>query len=323
LRVVLLARRARAMARIDWKDIDATTFFASQAVIFTAIRATLYPLNVLKVNLQVNAEPTYVKAYRKIRAREGIRGLWRGFAALSAGLIPAQILYMGAYEVSREKLGGLELLKASPSAQSFVAGGLASLASQVLTVPADTVASRLVVQRTGTVSYAYKGALDALLTVRRREGVGALYRGLAASTLTHVPYSSIWWGVYSASKAALYKVARRSEGTSSGAVDTGIQAVSALTAASTAVLCTNPIDVCKTRMQTKTGGAEAAAGSLLSNVRALLRDEGLRGAFKGANLRVMQAAPFSVLTGIAYEFTRRVSRKKDLRDTLSEPLPSQ
>lgn len=50
--------------------------------------------------------------------------------------------------------------------------------SQTLTYPFDVIRRKMQVTGMGSLGYQYNGALDALQSIIRTEGVGGLYRGL-------------------------------------------------------------------------------------------------------------------------------------------------
>src|SRR5690606_34092291 len=70
--------------------------------------------------------------------------------------------------------------------QPFVAGGLASMIAEAMTIPMDTVKVRMQI-----FQGQYKGFLDCLTTVARQEGPLALYNGLSAGLLRQAVFASL------------------------------------------------------------------------------------------------------------------------------------
>ena len=126
-------------------------------------------------------------------------------------------IYLSAMEVSKAGTGSLlerwQLSDtAAVGAASFVGGAMASLSSQLVVVPIDVVAQRLMLlggsgprvrggggdpsARAAAAAEAAARAHTSGLALARRivatEGVGGLYRGFGASLAMFVPNSAIW-----------------------------------------------------------------------------------------------------------------------------------
>lgn len=171
--------------------------------------------------------------------------------------------------------------------RSFIGGGCGSVMSQCVIVPVDVVASRLQLQGSVGYKYQYKGGFDAFRQVWRHEGLRGFYRGWGASVLTYAPFSAVWWSTYAVTKGFLYRktgVIESSSGMQRGP-DFLLQSMSGVVAAFSGVMFTNPMDVVKTRMQTKTGSSAAAEGGILKNLTTLVKEEGWMAMTKGASVR--------------------------------------
>lgn len=134
-------------------------------------------------------------------------------------------------------------------------------------------------------------------------GVSGLYRGFGISLMTYIPGSSIWWGSYAGTRAALmnYKSTQHSP----------TEAVGTLLAATCAAICTtiatNPLDTIKTRVQLDTA---TTPSSLTSHACALVRAEGLRGLYRGAIPRTLHLTVWGGCIILLYEeLKRRCSRE--------------
>lgn len=150
---------------------------------------------------------------RQILHGEGVHGLYRGYGATLASFGPFSALYFAAYE----------RLKASAAARAGVAPGAplplpwqvaaacaAGAAASLATNPLDLAKLRLQVQRGATAAAAaarqgagpattpapaplfqYRGIGDALATIVRTEGWGALLKGAGARVAFHAPSTAI------------------------------------------------------------------------------------------------------------------------------------
>lgn len=171
-----------------------------------------------------------IKSRQQSCTRPTSQSLYFGVGTGLVGSALTGFLYFGAYES----------LLAHPSfslpleTRHFVAGGLADLACSIVSVPTDTLKSRLQVYGRSR----YLGGWHALRTIVQVEGVASLYRSFWCTVLRDVPYSAIQFGVAEV-------VSRQLVGQlgSVGAFLSGIVAGALAGAA------TNPMDVVKTQRQ--------------------------------------------------------------------------
>jgi Mitochondrial carrier protein len=196
-------------------------------------------------------------------------------------------------EIVKERIGNFNTQHgiagaSSEAIRSFFGGGCASFFSQLVMVPADVVSSRLIVQGLPGISYSYKNGWDGFRQIARTEGIrNGIYRGFFASLMTYIPHSATWWGAYSASKILIYRATGVHESPSDilRPRDFVMQAAAGGVAAIAGCLVSNPMDVIKTRMQTKAGSSAASAGGIVTNFKTLLRNEGARALYTGLSMR--------------------------------------
>ncbi len=91
---------------IAWDDLDKRKYFIFGPSAFLAVRALVYPSNLVKTRLQVqsHAKPLYTgtfDAFRKILKQEGPRGLYKGFGASTANVLTGNV-YISVYEMARK-----------------------------------------------------------------------------------------------------------------------------------------------------------------------------------------------------------------------------
>ncbi|KAF7428039.1 hypothetical protein PC9H_007258 [Pleurotus ostreatus] len=121
-----------------------------------------------------------------MREEGGVRGLYRGLVTTAVGVAPYVGINFAAYEFLR---GIVTPPGKSSVARKLMCGALAGSISQTLTYPFDVLRRKM--QVTGMASNAlgikYNGALDALASIVRTEGVKGLYRGLWPNLLKVAP----------------------------------------------------------------------------------------------------------------------------------------
>lgn len=127
---------------------------------------------------------------------------------------------------------------------------MADLAASFVYVPSEVLKTRLQLQgrfnnpffKSG---YNYRSTLDALRTIVRTEGIGALYYGFKATLYRDLPFSALQF--------AFYEQERKMAQDWVGSNDIGLplEILTATTAGGMAGVITCPLDVVKTRIQTQ------------------------------------------------------------------------
>jgi hypothetical protein len=148
-------------------------------------------------------------ALKQISKTEGVRGIYKGYAATLGSFGPFSALYFVFYEklkkASQERLhtkGELPFLYTVLSSAS--AGALASW----LTSPLDMAKLRLQVQRGNNTAdtTAYRGVWDCLVhSYRHQGGVHGLFRGAGARVLHFAPATTVTMTCYETSRSFFQK----------------------------------------------------------------------------------------------------------------------
>jgi len=319
----------RSGADVDWEALDKAKFFTSGLFLFSGATCVLYPLSVIKTRQMVLDDPSGHRTglrgsfytSRTIMHTSGFFGFYRGIGTVIAGAIPARVLYLGTLEAAKSSIGkiieglGVSSEAAAAGMTSFLAGGVASLSSQAVVVPVDVVSQRLMVSNKD--GYRPNG-IQEVKNLLKQEGPRGLYRGFTISLLTYVPSSAVWWSAYAAYKQLIWEqfVASKEDNNRgpSDEVVVGIseiftlQTVSALCAGLTSGFVTNPLDVVKTRLQTR----EVKSGvvpNMTSIVKELYSEGGWRNFYRGVVPRMINVALWGTAMVSVYEFLKRISVK--------------
>jgi len=118
-----------------------------------------------------------------MREEGGVRGLYRGLVTTAVGVAPYVGINFAAYEALR---GWITPPGKASVGRKLSCGALAGSISQTLTYPFDVLRRKM--QVTGMKGgQKYDGALDALRSVLRSEGISGLYRGLWPNLLKVAP----------------------------------------------------------------------------------------------------------------------------------------
>ncbi|OAA60081.1 mitochondrial carrier protein RIM2 [Cordyceps fumosorosea ARSEF 2679] len=226
-------------------------------------------------------------------------------------------------------------VKALPFAKSwvhFMAGGIGGMTAATLTAPLDVLKTRLqsdiyqAQQRAAQAMqkqaarnpvsaalYHLGDTLNILRTVQRTEGTKALFKGLGPNLVGVVPARAINFYVYGNGKRIL------AERLNNGQEAPWVHMLAAGAAGIATSTATNPIWMIKTRMQldknvSQRSGAEVRRQYRNSYdcVRQILRDEGVRGMYKGMSASYLGVAE-STLQWVLYEQFKAYLARRELQ----------
>ncbi|CCL99723.1 uncharacterized protein FIBRA_01745 [Fibroporia radiculosa] len=162
--------------------------------------------------------------------------------------------------------------------QSLAAGGLAGTSVDLLFFPIDTIKTRL---------QASQGFIHA-------GGFNGIYKGIGSVVVGSAPGAAVFFCTYDSLKRTL---------PFSPDLAPVTHMVSASVGEVAACLIRVPTEVIKTRMQTSTYGNMAS--SSFAGAKRLLKDEGIRGFYRGFGTTVMREIPFTSLQFPLYEFLKK------------------
>lgn len=303
---------------IEWDMMDKKKFFPLSMLSSFSVRCALFPLTVIKTQLQVQYKNDVYKgmidAGVKIYRHEGFPGLYRGFWISSVQIVSG-VFYISTYEGVRHMLSQYG---ASQRTKSLVAGGAASLVGQTIIVPFDVISQHAMVLGMGASGGVKAGNVNPLgidfercsrfrLTVEiarevmRRDGFKGFYRGYVASMMAYVPNSAMWWAFYHLYQDELLKVCPL------WVSHLLVQCVAGSLGGFTTTILTNPLDIVRARLQVQ------RLDSMQVAFRELWHEEHFHMFFKGLTARLVQSAAFSFSIILGYETIKRVSVNEQYR----------
>ncbi|GAQ84125.1 mitochondrial substrate carrier family protein [Klebsormidium nitens] len=183
-------------------------------------------------------------------------------------------------------------------------GTVASSAFTALLHPVSLVKTRLQAQQSGV----YRNSAHAVRKILQAEGPKGLYRGLGTVLLGTVPAEIVYVGLLEITKSGTRQTAEQggwSDEAAAGLADS----CGGLVAGVATQGVTVPVEVVSQRLMVQ--GAHSSAfsnryqGSALDITRAIIRQEGLRGLYRGYGLSVLADAPSSMVWWLAYGATQR------------------
>ncbi|EFA84007.1 EF-hand domain-containing protein [Heterostelium album PN500] len=220
---------------------------------------------------------------------EGFRGLFKGNGTNVIRIAPYSAIQFLSYE-KYKKVNGQSHLH---TGQNLFVGGSAGVTSLLFTYPLDLIRSRLTVQ---IHEQKYTGIADAYRKIVAEEGYRGLYKGLFTSALGVAPYVAINFTTYETLKYFFSK-------------DKNLTVVNSLIfgaiSGATAQTITYPIDLLRRRLQVQgIGGAPLIYSGPLDACKKVIKEEGVRGLYKGMIPCYLKVIPAISISFCVYELMK-------------------
>jgi len=136
----------------------------------------------------------------RVHAEGGVLAFWSGLQPNVARTFLVNAAELGTYDEAKSRLAPV----VGDNALAHIgASGIAGVASACTSTPADVVKTRLMNVAGGAGDRQYAGVVDALRTIVRDEGVGALYKGFTPIVVRKVLWCSMFFVTYEQLRAAL------------------------------------------------------------------------------------------------------------------------
>jgi len=286
----------------------AVDLFSGMASGFS-VKFVEHPFDTVKV-LQQTGGSQYSGAYdciSKTFRAGGIPALYSGLVPPLLGSMMENVTLFVAYGYIKKALGINEedatLSSAPPLWKYCLSGAGTGCFSACVLTPVELVKCRLQVQGAGggalAGTVAYAGPIDCVARIVREEGLRGLWRGNASCLAREIPGNFAWFGAYE----TVLRGIQVSKGYEKKA-DVPV-AYSALAGSFAGVAYWGvpfPADTVKTKQQTDPRFAGRAFADVF---RAVLREEGVAGLYKGAGITCGRAAPAHALLFFAFESASR------------------
>ena len=316
--------------RQDSRSMEALKQLFCGGMAGSAAKTVTAPLSRLTILYQVHPmvttkedRPRYSMSIRggitKIIERGGFMSLWKGNGTSCLHRFPFSAINFYCYE------GVLDLLKGShrmpeededsefntkevSTLSRLIAGAVAGTTACVACYPLDLVRTRLTTQLDGQESY--RGITDAFAKITRHEGLGGLYSGLGPTLMVAVPNFSISWVVYGSLKEYaleddLFYNLRKVDSTGEPKLGFILTLLCGACSGTMSTLVTFPFDTVRRRMQIQ--GQHLAPGDRMTGIqmiRQLLKNDGLKGFYRGIRPEVLKVIPMVTTMFTTYEWLK-------------------
>ncbi|XP_015371018.1 PREDICTED: mitochondrial 2-oxoglutarate/malate carrier protein-like [Diuraphis noxia] len=261
----------------------------------------VHPLEVLKFRMQLSGEKgatsdhkSSIHAITNMARKEKLSGFYKGITANFVRQLIFTSTRVGCYTslVDELKKRGQGTVMNNAIA-SMSTGALAAFIS----TPTDIAMVRMTADgRLPKESRRnYKNAFDALIKIRKDEGVVGLWRGTVATMLRAMTANLTQLMSYDEAKVYMMNNYNMENGLK-------LHAISSMISGIVYSVCSNPMDVLKTRIQQqKIVDGKAEYSGIIEVASILLKTEGITALWKGWPFYYLRVAPGTVLLFIFME----------------------
>ena len=233
-----------------------------------------------------------IQCFKHIISKEGIFGLYRGLRPQLLGVIPEKAIKLAVNDILKSLYKDKILSPKQTLALNVFSGGVAGLSQVVVTNPLEITKIRLQVH--GEI---YPTKPLSLYNVISDLGLRGLYKGSKACMMRDIPFSAIYFPIYSNIRSKLEN--------NNGEITGFNQILSGTVAGFVAAGITTPADVVKTRLQVKPLPNQIHYDGVIDCYRKIIKHEGARSLFKGIGPRVFRSAPQFGVTLYFYEMFKK------------------
>ncbi|CAK4084087.1 unnamed protein product [Aphanomyces euteiches] len=275
-----------------------------------------HPLDLIKVNMQTmptpkaGEAPLYSSATdcaRKIIAKDGIKGLYRGMSAPLVGVTPIFAICFWGYDmgalIARKAAGMKDGDKLSTN-QILFAGGFSAIPTTIVMAPGERIKCLLQIQSQAVArgeKPQFTGMADCAKHLYTTGGLRSVYTGWEATLLRDVPGSIGYFGGYEGVKRALTP-----EGQSPEELNAFRTFVAGGMAGVINWVVAIPPDVIKSRIQAAPEGTYASGVSgIVEAYKKLVSAEGHGALFKGVGPAMARAFPANAACFLGVEVSKK------------------
>lgn len=246
--------------------------------------------------------------------KEGIRGLYRGVSAPLTAVSPMFAVSFWSYDIGQRMVqsygqrGMTEEEKLVPYTISMkeicMAGAISAIPTTGIMAPSERIKCLLQVQANDVEKGGkakYSGMTDCAKQILKEGGMSSLYKGTVATLARDIPGTIAYFGTYEFIKKELMKMQ---------GIDPNkgqLSPVAVVTAGGLAgMACWTvgiPADVIKSRYQT---APEGKYNGLVDVYKALIKEEGYAGLFKGIRPALIRAFPANAACFLGMEYAKKL-----------------
>lgn len=207
------------------------------------------------------------------------------------GAGPAHAVYFGVFEAVKSYLGGGD--SRHHPLVSAAAGASATISSDALMNPFDTVKQRMQISSTK-----YPNMISCMRDIYRNEGFSTFYLSYPTTLIMNIPFAAVNFSIYDSASKFLNPDRK---------YDPMVHCVAGGISGATAAALTTPLDVIKTVLQTKAGLTSTAPtnlNSFMDGARYIYYNKGISGFARGMKPRIVANMPATAISWTTYEMAK-------------------
>ena len=190
-----MAERARELSPLMVGAPSPVITFISGGVAAIFSRTLTAPVDRIKVLMQASYEKTSIlNTMRTVMKNESFLAFWKGNGANVIKVMPETSLKFFTYDYIKYLFCNDP--KKPKFHESLASGACAGIFSQLCIYPLEITKTRLALACKST----YTGIFDCMRKIYRHEGFFSLYKGMGASIMGVIPYSSVDLALFYLSK---------------------------------------------------------------------------------------------------------------------------
>ncbi|KAF8228126.1 mitochondrial carrier [Tricholoma matsutake] len=290
------------MATDQRKPLPFVANFAAGAIAGISEILTFYPLDVVKTRMQLDTGKSrhgLVGTLRAIVKEEGIGRLYRGLVPPLLLEAPKRAVKFAANDYWGKTFINMTGQSKMTQSLSVLTGCTAGATESFVVVPFELVKIKLQ-DKTST----FKGPVDVVKQIVRKEGLLGLYSGMESTFWRHVWWNGGYFGVIFQIRAILPKAESQQSQLLNNFISGSIGGFAG-------TVVNTPFDVVKSRIQgaTKVPGVAPKYNWTYPALVTIFREEGAAALYKGFVPKVLRLAPGGGVLLLVVEFTLGVFRK--------------
>lgn len=290
------------MATDQRKPLPFVANFAAGAIAGISEILTFYPLDVVKTRMQLDTGKSrhgLVGTLRAIVKEEGIGRLYRGLVPPLLLEAPKRAVKFAANDFWGKTFINMTGQSKMTQSLSVLTGCTAGATESFVVVPFELVKIKLQ-DKTST----FKGPVDVVKQIVRKEGLLGLYSGMESTFWRHVWWNGGYFGVIFQIRAILPKAESQQSQLLNNFISGSIGGFAG-------TVVNTPFDVVKSRIQgaTKVPGVAPKYNWTYPALVTIFREEGAAALYKGFVPKVLRLAPGGGVLLLVVEFTLGVFRK--------------
>ncbi|KAF1992150.1 mitochondrial carrier [Aulographum hederae CBS 113979] len=294
-----------------------------------------YPFDTVKVRLQSQPDHLPLRysgpldCFKQSLRKDGFSGLYRGITAPLIGAAVETSSLFFSYRLAQDLLQSTILppTKPLPMSALLVCGGASGAFTSLLLTPIELIKCKMQVPiETSSPIHRRPGILSHITSVYRHHGLAGFWHGQLGTLIRETGGSAAWFGSYEGMSVLFRQLrdqrssipptsASASAGPTTSASpttskDAPLPIYQQMASGAIAGMSYNflfyPADTIKSRMQTEeVGKGNARARATFWGVgKAVWRQHGIRGMYRGCGITVFRAAPSSAFIFTIYEALR-------------------